>query len=62
MVSIPSRGTHERDTQEEPLSNLKTVQDIYAAFGAGDIPAILAKLAPDVDWEYGQGLSQVPWL
>jgi ketosteroid isomerase-like protein len=45
------------------LSNAKTVQDIYEAFGKGDIPAILSKLAPDVQWEYGQqGPSDVPWL
>jgi ketosteroid isomerase-like protein len=44
------------------LSNLKTVQDIYSAFGAGDVPTILAKLAPNVKWEYGQGPNDVPWL
>jgi ketosteroid isomerase-like protein len=38
------------------------VQAIYAAFGAGDIPAILSKLAENVDWEYGQGETGVPWL
>jgi ketosteroid isomerase-like protein len=45
------------------MSNVKTVQEIYAAFGAGDVPGILAKLAEDVDWEYGgQGPSDVEWL
>jgi ketosteroid isomerase-like protein len=45
------------------MSNLKTVQDVYAAFGAGDIPAILAKLAENVEWEYGQGgKNEAPWL
>ena len=29
----------------------QTVQDIYEAFGRGDIPAILERLAPDVEWE-----------
>lgn len=33
------------------MSNLKTVQDIYAAFGAGDVPAILDKLADNVEWD-----------
>jgi ketosteroid isomerase-like protein len=28
------------------------VQDIYAAFGRGDIPAILSKVAANVDWEF----------
>jgi ketosteroid isomerase-like protein len=44
------------------MSNLKTVQGIYASFGAGDIPAILDKLDDDVEWEYGQGATDVPWL
>ena len=32
-------------------AHVETVKDIYAAFGRGDIPAILAKLAEDVVWE-----------
>jgi len=28
-----------------------TVQEIYQAFGSGDIPAILARLADDVSWD-----------
>lgn len=44
------------------VSNAKTVEEIYAAFGAGDIPAILAKLADDVDWEYGYAPNDVPYL
>ena len=35
------------------MSNLATVQGIYAAFRRGDIPAILECLAEDVVWEYG---------
>jgi uncharacterized protein len=33
------------------MSHLETVQEIYAAFGRGDVPAILERLAPDVAWE-----------
>jgi ketosteroid isomerase-like protein len=34
------------------MSNLaQTVQELYAAFGRGDLPAILAKLSDDVVWE-----------
>ena len=34
------------------MSNLvSTVQEIYSAFGQGDVPAILARLADDVVWE-----------
>lgn len=34
------------------MSNLETVKTIYEAFGRGDVPAILACLADDVDWEF----------
>jgi ketosteroid isomerase-like protein len=44
------------------MSNLQTAQEIYQAFGSGDIPAILSKLSESVDWEYGAGSSDVPWL
>ncbi|HUQ08313.1 MAG TPA: nuclear transport factor 2 family protein [Kofleriaceae bacterium] len=43
-------------------THLQTVQNIYAAFGRGDVPAILEVLADDVDWEYGGSPSDVPWL
>ncbi len=44
------------------MSNIQTVQEMYAAFGRGDIPGILARLSADVAWdpyaiEYG-----IPWL
>ena len=46
--------------------HVATVQSIYEAFGRGDIPAILDKLADDVRWEewpdnHAQK-SGVPWL
>lgn len=46
--------------------NLTTVTAIYEAFGKGDIPTILAHMAPDVQWEswadnHGQQAG-VPWL
>lgn len=28
------------------------VQQVYAAFGQGDVPAILSMVADDVDWEF----------
>ena len=34
------------------MSNVATVQEIYEAFGRGDIPAILQRLAEDVRWEH----------
>jgi uncharacterized protein len=44
------------------LSNLTTVQEIYAAFGKGDVPAILDRLTDSVEWEYGAGTTEIPWL
>jgi ketosteroid isomerase-like protein len=46
----------------ENVNHAQTVQDIYAAFGRGDIPAIIATLSEDVIWEYGTLDSGVPWL
>ncbi len=43
------------------MSNLTAIQEIYAAFGRGDVPGILQHLAEDVEWEYG-GSTEVPWL
>lgn len=41
---------------------LETVQAIYAAFGRGDIPAIMEAISPDVSWEHGAVDHGVPWL
>jgi ketosteroid isomerase-like protein len=46
-------------------TNLETVKALYAAFGRGDIPAILDMMSEDVQWEpwadsYGQRAG-VPW-
>ena len=44
------------------MSNVGTVQGMYEAFGRGDIAAILGRLAEDVEWEYGDNSTDVPWL
>ena len=44
------------------MTPIETAQQIYAAFGRGDVPTILAHLAEDVDWEYGAFPNPVPWL
>lgn len=45
------------------MSNGDTVRDIYAAFGRGDVPAMLGRMAEDVVWEQhmtdGYG---IPWM
>lgn len=46
--------------------HLKTVTSIYEAFGRGDVPAILATLSDQVQWEtWAENSAQragVPWL
>lgn len=44
------------------MDHSATVQDIYTAFGQGDIPAVLDRLAEDVAWEQGDHGHGVPWL
>jgi ketosteroid isomerase-like protein len=34
-----------------PLDPLNVVQEVYAAFGRGDVTGLLRKLTPDVAWE-----------
>jgi ketosteroid isomerase-like protein len=44
------------------MSNIQTVQQIYAAFGRGDIPAILERVSPDTRWGFnGAQPEQVPY-
>ena len=48
------------------MSNLPTVQALYQAFGAGDVPGFLSLLADDVEWEQWSdnraAAAGVPWL
>jgi len=44
------------------MTPIERVQQIYAAFGRGDIPAILAALSDNVEWEYNAFPNPVPWL
>jgi uncharacterized protein len=48
--------------EENAVSHIPIVQEIYAAFARGDVPAILERLAEDVVWEYGINSTDVPWL
>lgn len=44
------------------MSNVQTVQAIYEAFGKGDIPAIIERLHPDVEWEHDMVPHGIPWV
>jgi len=41
--------------------NLQRAEEAYAAFGRGDIPAVLANMADDVEWVIA-GPSHVPFF
>jgi ketosteroid isomerase-like protein len=44
------------------MSNIETVKYIYEAFGRGDIPAIIDKLEPNVEWDVEDPAPGIPWL
>ena len=41
--------------------NVQIVQDLYAAFGRGDMPAILGLLDEEVDWHFVGRPADVPF-
>ena len=41
--------------------NVKKVQELYAAFGRGDIAMILDNVADDVTWGTETDVTEVPW-
>jgi ketosteroid isomerase-like protein len=45
----------------EPVDNQKVVEAIYAAFGRGDVPAVLARMLDDARWDFSVADSDVPW-
>jgi len=49
-------------TMGSQVSNVDTVQAIYAAFGRGDVATILDQLDDAVAWETTVPVSDVPWL
>jgi uncharacterized protein len=40
---------------------IEAVQRLYAAYGRGDVEAVLADLADDVDWAAEAAGTSVPW-
>ncbi len=44
-----------------PDSNVQIVQAIYAAFGKGDVAAILARVTDEAEFSFEGGSSEVPW-
>src|SRR5262245_1914869 len=48
---IRSPARRVEPVQEARMTPLETVQTIYAAFGRGDVPAIIDLVSDDVEWE-----------
>ena len=42
-------------------ANIKTIAEIYEAFGRGDVAAILDAVTDDVDWAAEAASSGAPW-
>ncbi|MCK6573988.1 nuclear transport factor 2 family protein [Myxococcota bacterium] len=45
-------------------THLETIQTLYAAFGRGDVDAIMALLSPAIEWDVEQvgAAAELPWL
>lgn len=50
-----------QETVPNPEDNVQVVKALYAALGKGDIPAVLAMLAEDVEWEMPHPREIVPF-
>lgn len=47
------------------MGNVEIMQDLYAAFGRGDIPTVLAAMDPKIEWHEAEGNpygSGVAWV
>jgi len=42
------------------MSNVQFAKDVYAAFGRGDIPAVLAGFHPGIEWREAEGNPYKP--
>jgi ketosteroid isomerase-like protein len=42
-------------------TNIKTITQVYEAFGRGDVPAILDAVTDDVDWAAEASSAAAPW-
>jgi ketosteroid isomerase-like protein len=42
-------------------ANIKTIEQVYAAFGRGDVAGILAAVTDDVDWGAETTSTVAPW-
>lgn len=65
MTSGPTRrtlGTMITESTTALDTKLDVLNTMYAAFGRGDVEAILAPLADDIDWAAAPGSTGAPWF
>ena len=43
------------------LDRVRAVQEIYGAFGRGDVAAIQGRARGDTQWDFNGGRAEVPW-
>src|SRR6185369_9268504 len=58
---LGSSGTLELETTTMNHEHVATIQTIYGAFGRGDVPAILARVADQTRWDFAGGRPEVAW-
>jgi ketosteroid isomerase-like protein len=46
--------------EEYCMDNVTVLENLYAAFGRGDIPAVLGAMAPDIRWYQAEGNPYMP--
>ena len=42
------------------MDNVSLLKNLYAAFGRGDIPSVLAALSADIEWHQAEGNPYMP--
>jgi ketosteroid isomerase-like protein len=42
------------------MGNVSDLKNLYAAFGRGDIPAVLGAMSPDIHWHEAEGNPYMP--
>lgn len=42
------------------MDNVNLLKNLYAAFGRGDIPSVLAAMSPDIQWHQAESNPYMP--
>ena len=59
--SGPTRFLKRRSRNMSTEQNIETARQLYAAFGHGDVRAILGRVTDDVDWFTDVAIPSAPW-